>query len=101
MVEWIIAPNGLIEIVQAPEIYVDGIGAIELLNPGTVRIHLVQEQLPIETAAGRPQKIVVAKIVGPLLNIPQTIGQLASCLWRAPEILPEALPPRRGPKLVK
>jgi hypothetical protein len=96
MVAWILPPNGLIEPVPAPEIYVDGIGAIELLTPGTVRVHLIAEQLPIESPVGIPQKVVVVKVVGPMLNLPMTIGQLAMALIREPVRMPE-----RGPHLVK
>ena len=93
---WVVAPSGLIEPVMAPEVYVDGIGAIELIDSGNIRIHLVCEQLPLEAACGVPQKVVVAKIVGPVLNVPLVIGQLAMCLWK-PVKEP---PPRSKPRLV-
>lgn len=95
MSRWIIAPTGLIEPVPAPEIFVDGIGAIEAIGGGNLRYYLIQKQLPIERAVENPQKIIVAKIVGPLGNVPTYIGQLATCVW------PEDEPPPAGPRLVK
>lgn len=96
MSAWILAPSGLFEPVPAPEIYVDGIGAIETIGSGNVRVHLIQEQMPLEIAAGAPQKIVVAKIIGPVMNIPGVIGQLAQCLWRQTTVMPY-----HGPRLVE
>lgn len=75
---WVIAPQGLIEPVPAPEIFVYGIGAIEVMPRGNLRVILFQEQLPIE--GGPVQRIVVAKLVGPMSNVPIVIGQLAQCL---------------------
>lgn len=95
MSRWIIAPSGLIEPVPAPEIFIDGIGAIEAMPGGNLRYYLIQKQLPIESAAADPQKIVVVKVVGPLVNVPIYIGQLATCVWREDE------PPPPGPRLVK
>jgi hypothetical protein len=92
MTAWIVPPVGLIEPVVAPEFYVDGIGAIEMVG-NCVRIYLVTEQMPLE-ASGNPQKIVSVKIIGPLPNVPGVIGQLAQCLSG---IFPG--PP--GPRLVR
>lgn len=78
MCAWIVAPvANLVEPVMAPEIYVDGIGAIEY-NKGSVRVYLTAEQLPVE--GGAAQHIVGAKIIGPLSSLPMIIGQLAMCM---------------------
>lgn len=91
---WIIAPSGLIEPVPAPEILVDGIGAIEAIGGGELRYHLVQEQMPIETATALAQRVVVVKIVAPASIVPLTIGQLAQCVL-------QDIPPLIGkPRLV-
>ena len=77
---WIVQPTGLIEPAVAPEIYVDGIGGIEITN-GIARVYLFTEQSSI-ASGGEPNKIVAAKIIGPIANIPMVIGQLAQCLWQ-------------------
>ena len=92
---WIIAPSGLIEPVPAPEIYVDGIGAIEAVGGGDLRYYLVQEQLPIEGELHVLQKVVVAKIIAPHANVPFHIAQLAQCI--APDI---SVAPSGKPRLV-
>lgn len=94
MPSWIIAPSGLIEPVPAPEIYVTGIGAIESVGTGDLRVVLVQEQLPLESGGHVPQRVVVAKLVGPTMNVPTIIGQLAQCLWRPTLHIPEGSRPR-------
>lgn len=89
MSTWIVAPSAaMIDPAIAPEFYVDGIGAIEI-SGGNLRLHLVSDQMPF--GADSPNRIVVVKIVGPLLNVPQVIGQLAQCLWR------ETARPIKGP----
>lgn len=93
---WIIPPHGLIEPVPAPEIYCDGIGAIERLDHGTICVHFVREHLPLE--GGAPQRVVVAKLFRPMEGVAYSIGQLAQCL--APSVVPPA-PPGQRPIVVK
>jgi len=89
MSAWVVPPSvEMVDPAIAPEFYVDGIGAIEIAG-GNLRLHLVSDQMPFGSNAS--SKIVVVKIVGPLLNVPQVIGQLAQCLWR------ETTRPIKGP----
>jgi len=88
MCAWIIPPvAGLIEPSIAPEFYVDGFGAIELIG-SCIRIYCCTQQMPLE-AKGEPQLVVAAKIIRPIAHIPIGIGQLAQCLMlteRTPDI---------------
>lgn len=77
---WIIPPSGLIEPFLAPEIYCDGIGAIELMGNGNLRFFLIAEQMPIEGNGNFIQKAVVAKIITGAEVVPRSIAQLALCL---------------------
>ncbi len=88
---WIIPPvAGFIDNGMAPEIYIDGIGAIEFLN-GNIRVYLIAEQARLANAKEPEHSLVTAKIIGPATQIPQVIGQLAQCLWQ-----PRGLAPARG-----
>lgn len=79
---WIIPPvAGFIDSGVAPEFYVDNIGGIEIAN-GNVRVYLISEQARLEAGDTASHKLVTVKLVGPLLNVPQIIGQLAQCLWQ-------------------
>jgi hypothetical protein len=69
----------LIEPAAAPEFFIDGCGAVELVG-SCVRFYLCAEQLPLESGLGGAQNIVLVKIVRPLAGIPDTIAQLARCL---------------------
>lgn len=94
---WIIPPvSGLIETAAVPEFFVDGIGAIELTN-GNIRLYLFSDQLPLDSRDTTRTHVVALKLVGPLSNVPQCIGQLASCLWRDGLGIQE----RIGPHLVR
>lgn len=97
MSAWIVPPHGAIEPCPAQEFYVDGIAGIELVSGGCVRVYLFSEQMPLESGGAGEQKIISVKIVGPLVNVPTVIGQLAQCL------IPSAkeLIGGRGPRLVK
>lgn len=88
MVEWVVPPVGLIEPVVAPEFFIDGVGAIEMIG-ACVRIYYCVDQMPLEVV-GAPQKIVTLKIVRPVTGIPASIGRLAQCLniERSPDIQP-------------
>ena len=79
MTSWVIPPVGLIEPVPAPEFYIDGIGAIELFG-ACVRMHLYSQQMPLECAGGPSQKVVMVKVVRPIVALPCAIGQVAQCL---------------------
>lgn len=82
MVEWIIPPVGLIEPVPAPEFYIDGIGAVEMIG-ACVRIYYFVDQMPLEVGGVPAQKIVALKIVRPIESIPAAIIRLATCLATA------------------
>lgn len=102
MCAWIVPPvAGLIELNVAPEIVAEGIGAIAIKN-GRVTIYLYDEQMPLDAANEEPMRVITAKIVGELSNIPACVVQLARCLitGRAPGIVPEP-EPTKGPRLVK
>ena len=92
MSRWIVPPDGLIEPVPASELYTDGIGAIELIGDGNIRLHMICDQMPFDGPVS--QRVVVAKLIRPISSVPTSIGQLAQCLLRAE-------PPSRGPRLVK
>jgi hypothetical protein len=92
MCAWIVPPKaGLIEPAIAPEFFIDGCGAVELIG-SCVRFYLCAEQLPLEAASSGAQSIVLVKIVRPLAGIPDTIAQLAQCLTdhRGPDQRPGA-----------
>lgn len=97
MSRWVIAPHGLIEPVSAPEFFVTGIGAAELLDSGGFRFYLINQQLPIEAPNGQPQRVLQCRIVGPAMRIPKVISQLATCMMArepAEEIPPQPARPR-------
>lgn len=85
MSTWAMPPvAGFVDTGVAPEFYVDSIGGIETAN-GNVRVHLVSTQARLEIGETPSHKLVTVKLVGPLLNIPQIIGQLAlCCVWQQP-----------------
>ena len=83
MSNWIVPPVGIIEPVPAPEIYTDGIGAIEISGE-TVVCYFIRDQLPIESQHGEAQRILVARIIRPFASVPVSIGQLAQCCFKAP-----------------
>jgi hypothetical protein len=90
---WIVPPvAGLIEPAVAPKFYIDGIGALEISN-GNICAYLYSDQMPLDSGGG-PGKIVEVKLVGPLLNVPLIIGQLAQCLWRDRVPAQSGYPPR-------
>lgn len=73
---WVMPPiAGLIEPVPAPEIYIDGIGAIEIADH-MARMFLYAEELSI--AGGETCRIVKVIIRRPAKNVAQAIGCLAS-----------------------
>lgn len=95
MCAWIIPPiAGLIEPALAPEFYIDGIGAAELLN-GCIRFYLFSEQMPLEAAGAMAQKIVAYKAIVPVAAIPLAMAQLAQCLVGGVPVQ------KSGPRLVK
>lgn len=95
---WIIPPvAGFIDNGMAPEIYADHIGGLEIVN-GNIKAYLVSEQARVELGESPSHKLVTVKLVGPLLNVPQIIGQLAMCLWQPKQ---DCRPPRgQSPHLV-
>jgi len=94
MCAWVVAPlAGLIEPSLAPEFYVDGIGAAEVLN-GCIRFYLFSEQMMVETANAAPQKVVQFKAIVPVAALPVAMAQLAQCL------LPQRGEPHKGPRLI-
>ena len=102
MCAWIVPPiEGLIELNVAPEIVAEGIGAIAVKN-GRVTIYLYDEQMALESKDVEPMRVVTAKVVGEMANIPACLVQLAKCLipGNAPGLVPDAGPPK-GPRLVK
>lgn len=91
---WIVPPvANLAEIAIAPEIHIDGVGAIEFIN-GSIRLYLYADQLPLE--GGAPQKMVAAKLIGPVTALPMIIGQLALCMVADHK----GMPPPGKPRLV-
>ena len=100
MVHWIVPPVGLIEPSPAPEFYVTEIGAIEMVGEHCIRLHFVAEQMPLESAGGLPQKIVVVKVVRPIFNLPGALVKIAQCMDC--DGFMNLRPPRGGvPHLVK
>lgn len=83
MSQWIVPPVGIIEPVPAPEIYTDGIGAIEISGENVV-CYFIRDQLTIENPHGERQRVLVAKLIRPLASVPVSIGQLAQCCFRTP-----------------
>lgn len=83
---WIVAPDGVIETSVVPEIYVESIGAIELVG-GNLRFWLTTEEASLQSGVAS-HRVVVAKIVAPLAIVPEAIGQLAQCLCRCADTLP-------------
>lgn len=78
---WIVPPvTGLIEPAPAPEIFVDQIGAAELVRTGWVRLYLCTEQLPLDSGDLPQQQVAQAKLVMPLCILPRTICVLGHCL---------------------
>lgn len=101
MAVWVVPPvAGLIELNAAPEIVAEGIGAIAIKN-GRVTIYLYDEQMPLDPGNQEPMRVVTARVVGELANIPACLVQLARCMvtGRAPGIAPEP-EPSKGPRLV-
>lgn len=97
MAFWVVPPvANLVEPVIAPEIYVDGIGAIEF-NNGSVRVYLTAEQLQVDGDVA--QHVVGAKIIGLVSNLPMIIGQLAMCMIARRD--EPAKPPPNRPHLVR
>jgi hypothetical protein len=90
---WVIAPSGLIEPAPAPEIYCDGIGAIELMGNGNLRFLLIAEQMPIDAGNAIIQRTVVAKIITGAEVVPRAIGQLALCLNPSSCVVPRRSKP--------
>ena len=96
MCAWIIPPvAGLIEPSITPEFYIDCIGAAEILD-SCIRYYLCAEQMPLESGAGPPLKVVTMKIVAPISVIPVTMAKLAQCMVgvRSPDVY-------KGPRLVR
>lgn len=97
---WVMPPiAGLIEPVPAPEIYIDGIGAIEVAG-GMARVFLYAEELSI--SGGETSLIVKAIIRRPVKNVGQAIGSLASLAHaELTGIMPQSADgPLKGPRLV-
>lgn len=91
MSRWILPPvAGLIEPVAAPQFYVNGIGAIELIGEHEIRLSLFEEQMPLEAPNGAVQKILNVRLLGQLANVPESIGHLALCCApnRSPPLMP-------------
>lgn len=98
MSAWVIPPiPGFLDTGVAPEFYIDSIGGMEISN-GNVRVYLISTQARMDPDGAASHKLVQVKLVGPLLNVPQIIGQLAMCLWQPKQ---DCRPPRgQAPHLV-
>lgn len=100
MCNWIMKPiQGLIEPAIAPEFYIDGIGAVEMLN-GAVRFYAFSEQLALEGAATIAHKIVAYKAIVPLGLVAALAPPVLQCVPGF-SFFSEEPPPTQGPHLVK
>jgi hypothetical protein len=68
--------RGLCELVPMTDIFVSGLGKIEKLAGGCLRIYLYVDQAPIE-GDGPVEKQVVAKIIVPASALPDAVLMLA------------------------
>lgn len=75
---WLIAPRDLIELGPVPEVYSDGLGAVERIG-GNLRFHLFSEQGALVPEGGT-QRVIVCRVLTPADILAGCIGQLAHCL---------------------
>jgi hypothetical protein len=71
--------RGLIEPVPVADVFVSGLGKIEKLNGGCVRIHLYVLQAPID-GDGPQEKQIVAKIIVPASALPDAVLQMIASI---------------------
>lgn len=93
---WIMPPaEVMIEREPAMELRIAGIGAIEWID-GYVCIYLYALEPAIEAPEAPSSRVLKAKILGPIKNVPDVIGALIHCLrpWPGPE--PQREEPTRG-----
>jgi hypothetical protein len=74
MNRWIIAPRGVVELGPVPEIYIDGIGAVEL-SGHNIRFHLFAKEAAFEGET--VQRIIKLRVLTPADMTPIYMGQLA------------------------
>ena len=94
MSRWIIAPRGMVELGPVPEIYIDGIGAVEV-SGHNMRFHLFAKEANYN--GDGEQHVIKVRLLTPADVVPIYMGQLAHCMTfehSAPE------PPAR-PRVVK
>lgn len=83
--------RGLQEVVPIQDTLVTGIGAIERLEGGLIRFWLYVSQTSEDSPI--PEKVVVAKIVGPASGIPDAVLQIvASITDCAVSVVPAQVP---------
>lgn len=73
---------------SVPDIFVEGIGRIERLSGGNLRFVLYAQQ---EAPDGRKERIVVAKLVGPVVGIPAVLRQITEAIAGAANWLGDLL----------
>jgi hypothetical protein len=69
-------PPALVEPVAIGDTFATGLAKIENLGGGLYRFWLCVEQAPLD--GGPPERIIVAKIVGPGSGLPKFLRQLAA-----------------------
>jgi hypothetical protein len=77
MSRWIIAPRGIVELGPVPEIYIDGIGAVEV-SGHNMRFHLFAKEASYNGEGD--QHVIKVRILTPADMIPIYMGQLAHCM---------------------
>lgn len=91
---WIVPPiAGLMEPAIAPEFFIDGIGAVELVGATHVCLYFYREQLPLD--GGEAVRTVIYKSIVPLASLPANLAKLAHCLAQM-----EGPPERSRPRAV-
>jgi len=95
MSRWIIAPRGMVELGPVPEIYIDGIGAVEI-SGHNMRFHLFAKEANYNGEG--EQHVIKVRVLTPADVMPIYMGQLAPCMPFDHHAAPA---PPAGPRLVK
>ena len=68
----------------APEIFCNGLAAIELIGGGCARFYLYSNQTPVEAGAeGYQERVVVCKIVAPIAAVPAAVRLMSEAAQMA------------------
>lgn len=74
--------QGMYEATPIADVFCSGLGAIENLGGGCLRLYVYVLQAPIE-GDGPAERVIVGKVIVPIVSVPDMVMQLMAAMGRA------------------